>query len=229
MLGVYSLPSTCGTVCFETDRGNEAYLYINGLSPMTLKFGGVTEVMTNPAGGTTIGTPITPVGPGATPGYARRIPPGWIFYGTERVSGTIMVCPAPGGSAPGIGLMNNFGADIKYLYVTDDGTTMKLNVGTEAQWLAKTVMGTPIAAIAQSGARGRDVEGRSIIVDAPGPRAAAAPTVGVVVRSGGQSAALGLASGDLLSGVAISWDSSVPGLRYDAIQTWHTWSGIGSF
>src|SRR5215467_10640729 len=225
IVGAYSTSGTCGAVCFETEKGNEAYLYINGLSPMTLMFGGVTEIMSNPAGGTAIGTPITPVGPGATPGYVRRTPPGWIFYGTDRVSSAIMVCPAPGGAAPAIGLVNNNGNDIKYLYVTDDGTTMKLNVGTEAQWLAKTVMGTPIATVAQSGARGRYVEGRSILVDAPGPRAALVGPVGLVIRSGG----LGLASGDLMSGVAISWDPSVPGLRYDAIQNWYTWSGVNSF
>jgi len=220
---------TCGTVCFETDKGNEAYLYINGLSPMTLMFGGVTEAWTNPAGGVAISGPITPMGPGATPGGLRHTPAGWIFYGTERVSGTIMICPSPGGYAPAIGLVNNFGSDIKYLYVTDVASSMKLNVGTEAQWLAKTVMGTPIATIAASGAKGRYMEGRSILVDAPGPRSALAPPVALVVQSGGQSGAIGLASGDLLSGVAISWDASVPGLRYEAIQSWNNWSGTGHF
>jgi len=229
ILGAFSTPGTCGTFCFETDKGHEAYLYINGTSPMTLMFGGVTEVMTNPAGGTAIGSPITPVGPGATPSGVRRIPPGWAMCGTERVSSAVLICPAPGGAAPAIGLMNNNGNDIKYLYVTDDGTMMTLNVGTEAQWLANTVMGTPIATIAQSGARGRYVEGRTILVDAPGPRSAMVDPVAVVVRSGGLSGAIGLMSGDLLSGVAISYDPGASALRYDAVQNWYSWSGANAF
>jgi len=222
LLGVISLPGTCGTVTFETERGNEGYLYINGTNPMTLMWGGVNEVMSNPAGGTAIGTPITP----GTWGF-DRYPAGFCVYGTDRESGTVMVTPSPG-MAPALGLMNNSGNDIRYLYVTDDGTTMTLRVGSEANWLAKAA-GTVIAAIAQSGARGRYVEGRTVLVDAPSGRAATPPTVAVVVQSGNKSAAIGLMSGDYSGSVAIAYDSSVPGMRYSTVPSWYTWSGVTSF
>jgi len=125
--------------------------------------------------------------------------------------------------------MNNNGNDIKYIYVTDTGAMMTLNVGTEAQWLAKTVMGTPIAAIAPTGARGRDVEGRTILVDTPQPRSATVGPIAVVVRSGGLSGAIGFMSGDLRSGGAMSWDPSVPGQRDDGVQAWFNWSGPNEF
>src|SRR6516162_660492 len=247
IVAALSLSGTFGILCFETEKGNEAYLYINGSNPMTLMFGGVAQ-LSAPAGGTAIGTPIVPVAAPATPGGVSRLAPGWTVFGTSRViagigkpTSTIMVCAAPGG-APAVGLMNNSTNAIQYIYVTDDGTTMKLNVGTEAQWLAKTVMVTPIAAIAKSGAVGRYAEGRTVLVDTPGgdgigsplpqpvtARAATPTPVALVVQSAGQSGAIGLMSSDFSSGIAISYDPVAAGLRYDAIPNWYTWSGINSY
>src|SRR5215468_10238086 len=82
-----SLSGTCGVVVFQWQLGNEGFLYVNGTQPSQVMWGGVNEVMTNPAGGVAIGGSITHQ-PLPKP---FRYQAGWMVLGSERVSSSIFL------------------------------------------------------------------------------------------------------------------------------------------
>lgn len=189
ILIVMSKIGTIGSIVFETALGNEAYLYPTGVSPMQMRFGGVTEVTTNPTGGKTIFQAT------ATPVVfdPQRLPPGFLVYGSPRVKSDVIITPTPG-YAPALGIMlTDYGySSIIYMYVLDDGTNMSLTLGSEDMWLTQNT-GNVLAFIEPSGAQGRYLEGRTVLVDTPLQRAANLnPPNCVVIQSGGPTAALGI-------------------------------------
>jgi len=216
LLVAHSIQQTCGVVVFRSRLNNEGYLYINGTNPMQLMWGGVTQVMTAPAGGVAIGTPVTPVVGGQ---LVTRTFPGWCVYGSDRVSSSILVAGGPK-AAPAVGLMNNAGADINYLFMTDTGALITLMLGTEADWLAGGGSAAVISTggIAPSGMLDIRRDGRSVLAD----EERTIPTA-LVVQGTGKSAALGLVNGDYTGGIAISLDPSTKAVRESTLAAWQAW------
>jgi len=233
-----SLSGTCGVVVFQSQLGNEGFIYVNGTQPSQVMFGGVNEVMTNPAGGIAIGGSIThPALP-----KPLRFQPGWITLGSERVSSSIFLrgsytaAAAPVWIPPAVGLMNNNGTDVHYLFMTDSMVvttqTLTLYCGTEADYKSPPGAAVSVAAIAASGGLSGAVlnwdtlrrDGRSTLSDSY--RGFNAP---LVIRSGGLSAALGLVTGDFLGATAVYVDPTTKVVTTSDLQTWYSWSGTTSF
>jgi len=189
---------------------------------MQLRFGGVKEVTTNPTGGAAIfQATATPV-----PFNPPRVPPdGFLVYGTPRVVSDVMITPTPG-YAPALGLMitESGYSSILYLYVLDNGTMMTLGFGGESQWLAQDA-GNAQANFAPSGAQGRYLKGRTILVDTPLQRAASLkPPNCVVINSSGPTAAIGFVDANW-NGMA--WYYSGGSLKADTIPGWCSISSGG--
>jgi len=231
-----SLSGTCGVVCFQTNLGNEAWIYVNGVQPSQVMFGGKTEVFTNPAGGVAIGGSITHP---ALPQPILRNQAGWMIYGSDRVSSSIFLrggmttAAAPVWIPPAIGLMNNGtqhgpGTDIHYLFVLDTGAMMTLYNGTEADYKAPPGAATVVAAIAPSGGLSGPTlnwdtlrrDGRTTLSD--GWRGIQSP---LVIQSAGKSAAIGLVTGDFLGATALYLNPATKAVTTDDLQTWYGWSG----
>jgi len=225
-----SLSGTCGVVVFQSQTGAEGFIYINGTQPSQVMWGGVTQVMTNPAGGVAIGTSIThPAFPSQF-----RVPDGWCVLGSERVSSSIFirgsytVTGTPVWLPPAIGIMNAQGADIHYLFMLEAPVgTIKLMNGSEADYLAGGGSATAVATIAASGGLSGTYlnwdtvrrDGRSTIGD--NWRGFNAP---VVIQSAGKSGAIGLVTGDWLGATAIYLDPTTHAVVTTDLISWQTWA-----
>jgi|SRR5215831_5678146 len=223
MGGAPAGPLSYGWIGFQTLRGNGAFLYVDYTTPPNgqLRFGGLAELGT--AGGAAMGGLLPP-------GIIDETNmPNFCIYGSPRVQSGIVLAGSAGPPAaaaytcPAIGLMVKVvGAptNIWYLYVTDDGTTMTLNVGDEATWLAGTVNGSWTHA--PSGATVFDpavrVTGQSVLSD--NYRTYPAP---LVVQSGGGNgnakAGLGFIRGDYGAGIALyaAWNGNI---SIDTVANW---------
>jgi hypothetical protein len=202
-----SLPQTSGALVFITPQANDYYIYMDGNVP---RFGGVTEVMTNPAGGVALGAAVVPGGWDQD----KRID-GVSQLGTDRVSSSVAIV-SNGGYAPALGLMFNKAASIEYLYVV----TGNLCIGDETAWLAGTI-GTPLATITGSGTLDVRRDGRTVIGN---NRSSIAPSLpnAMVIASGGKGAAFGFAWGDYSVVTTMYYDGTA--LKFDNAANWWTWT-----
>ena len=231
-----SLSGTCGVVVFQTNLGNEAWIYVNGVQPSQVMFGGKNEVFSNPAGGVAIGGSITHP---ALPQPVLRNQAGWMIFGSDRVSSSIMIrgsmttAGTPVWIPPAIGLMNNGGqhtpgTDIHYLFVLDTGALMTLYNGTEADYKNPPGAATTVAAIAPSGGLSGTVlnwdtvrrDGRATLSD--DWRGLRSP---LIIQSAGKSAAIGLVTGDFLGATALYLNPITKAVTTDDLQSWYSWSG----
>lgn len=227
----------CGSIGFLSHLGNEGYIYVDGLQPSQVRWGSVNEVTTNPVGGVAIGLAITHPALPSVP--VQRYPAGWCVYGSPRVTSSVYLKGAytlalAGGTwlPPAIGLMNNPGLDIRYLFMLDTGISVDLHLGAEADYLAGGGSSTLVATIAPSGPNPSPsgglinwdmvrVEGRSTMSDdwrgINGP---------VVVQTNGQSAAIGFLTDDFQGTTALYIDPVAKTVKTDDLFTWYNWSNL---
>jgi hypothetical protein len=205
-LGLMGMVGTSGALSFST-TGGDFWIYLNGTNPATPMWGGLTEVMTNPAGGVALGTAVTPIG------AELDLEDGITIFGTERYSGAAVIV----GPKPALGLMNGNGANITYLFALPIGD---LRLGTEAQWLAGAG-GTLLATKAPSGFADPRRVGATLLGNTDSSIRASAYN-GVVVQSSGlKGAGLILASGDHKMAVTMSI-ASPTALKFEAYVNWKT-------
>jgi len=228
-LAILSKLSTCGILLMGRKGGpspegpsannpHESYLYLNGTNPVTPMMGGVTEVMTNPGGGTVIG-PTVPQG--LWRGERVR---GITILGSDRVSSSVKICGPPLVTAnvnlPAFGIMYNAGAAIMYFYVVE-GASRYFCYGDEAAWQAgsatnKVGGGTTAALPAGSGSLGNLRDGRTVFGNDDGREA-------LVIESAGKSGALILGSGDHMTAVALYIDATATP-HFDTAANWLTYT-----
>lgn len=232
-----SMPTTCGVFVFQSQNGNEGYIYINGINPSTVMWGGLNEVMNNPAGGVAItGNLIThPAAP-----KQFRIPPGWILYGGPRVSSSIFLRGAytttgtpkwlPPAVAIGIGPANKdtLQSDRQYLFMLEQAAALNLYSGVEADYLNPPGSATQLATIPASGGMSSTTfptilnwstlrrDGRSTLSD--NYRGFNGP---LIVQSTGNAAAIGLMTGDWSGATAIYFNWVARSIQTVDIMTWY--------
>lgn len=224
-VAVLSKLNTCGVLVMGRKGGPspegpspndpaEFYIYLDGTSPVTPKLGGVTEIMTSPGTGTSLGSAVS-----ATPFIPRNFR-GVTVLGSSRVSSSVKVCgpkfTVNNAFLPAFGIMNTQGTKVTYLYVTEPGRF--LCYGDEVAWQAgdATNKVAVVAAPASSGSLGNRRDGRTVFGnDAEGEA--------LVIESGGKSGALILLSGDYQTAVALYINATgVP--TFDTAANWYTYA-----
>jgi len=199
----------------STTNPDESYIYLDGTNPVTPRIGGVTEVMTNPAGGIALGASVPQ---GLWRGERFR---GITILGSDRVSSSVKICGpvkvTNNVNLPAVGIMYNKGAAIMYFYVTE-GASRFLCYGDETAWQAGDVTNkVAVGALpAGSGSLGNLRDGRTVFGNDDESEA-------LVVESAGKSGALIFGSGDHMTAVALYIDATnAP--KFDTAANWYTYT-----
>jgi hypothetical protein len=224
-IAIQSKLSTCGVLVLGRKGGPspagpspnnpaEYYIYLDGTNPVTPKIGGVTEIMTSPGTGVSIGAAV-PTGVWNPDGVR-----GISILGSNRVSSSVKVCGPEkvtnNVNLPAFGIMYSGASKIMYFYVTE-GATPQLCYGDETAWQAgdptnHMALTVPVG----SGSLGNRRDGRTVFGNDDEGEA-------LVVESAGKSGAIILVSGDHGTGVALFIDATnTP--KFDTAANWLTYA-----
>ena len=223
---IQSKLNTCGVLVLGRRGGNspnapssspphELFIYLDGTTSLTPRMGGVTEATTAPATGVALTGAAIPQGAPFNPERMRGI----TIMGSNRQSSSVKICGAPlvtnDQNLPALGLMYSSASNVRYIYLTDTGRF--LCYGDENAWIAGDPTNKVVitAAPAGSGSLGNRRDGRTVFGNDD-------DNEGLVVASGGKSAALILASGDHATAIALYIDATgTP--KFDTAANWWTY------